>query len=239
MIKAISFDLDHTLYDRDATWEALVPSFTAVFKDVLSESMNVPDILQSLRDTDYRATYRETNWEGMYRYLVEDGTISERTGYERFIRYIYDYFPDATVAYDDTYEVLEWCGREGLHPSLITNGHPDLQIRKLNALSLANVFEEIIICDLAESDKCKPDKGAFLQLAEKLAVCPHEILYVGDNPLNDIEGARNAGMRTAWLNVMHNWNNRYAPADYEINKLRDLCDIIAEENQFKERRSET
>ena len=237
MITAIAFDLDHTLYDRDAAWRNLVSSFVSVFADVIPGGLTEQEILRSLMETDYRATYQETNWEGMYSYLIDAHVLSEETGYERFIRFIYDYFPDAAAPYADTYEVLEWCRREGLHPSLITNGHPDLQNRKLKALSLEDAFEECIICDLKDSAKCKPDPGAFLELAERLGIPSCEILYVGDNPLNDIEGARNAGMRTAWLNVMDNWNDRYAPADYEISKLSDLREIIAKENQTKERRS--
>ena len=41
MIKAIAFDFDHTLYDRDATYENLVDDFMAYFADELQEGMPV------------------------------------------------------------------------------------------------------------------------------------------------------------------------------------------------------
>lgn len=45
----------------------------------------------------------------------------------------------------------------------------------------------------------KPRPGPFLALAERMGLAPEEILYVGNNPRYDVEGAKGVGMKTALL----------------------------------------
>ena len=46
----------------------------------------------------------------------------------------------------------------------------------------------------------KPDPGIFLAATSLLGVAPHEVLHVGDDPVMDVRGAREAGLRSAWIN---------------------------------------
>ena len=46
----------------------------------------------------------------------------------------------------------------------------------------------------------KPDRGIFLAAADLLGVEPGQVLHVGDDPALDMVGARDAGLRTAWIN---------------------------------------
>lgn len=46
----------------------------------------------------------------------------------------------------------------------------------------------------------KPDPGIFLAAAELLGVAPADVLHVGDDPAMDVRGAREAGLRSAWIN---------------------------------------
>jgi putative hydrolase of the HAD superfamily len=68
----------------------------------------------------------------------------------------------------------------------------------------------------------KPDTGIFTYTSEQLGVSPAECVYVGDHPRNDIEGARNAGMRTIWYAGFVDWDDRYRRADAQINGLDEL-----------------
>src|SRR6185437_4937360 len=42
--------------------------------------------------------------------------------------------------------------------------------------------------------------GIHAHFADQLGVAPAEVLHVGDDPAMDICGARDAGLRTAWIN---------------------------------------
>lgn len=226
MIKAISFDLDHTLYNRDATWEKILPRFMTRFKKELTEKLSSRQILNALRTSDKNATYNETSWKGMYEELIDEGILKGRVQYEDFYDFIYLFFSPSIVLYPDTLITLAWCKENGYRPSIITNGHVSLQKKKIECMGVKRIVEECLICDLDNGKNCKPKKTPFLQMAGRLGLKPGEILYVGDNPINDISGARGAGMKTAWLNKMDNWLPFVAPADYEISSLWELQRIL-------------
>lgn len=61
------------------------------------------------------------------------------------------------------------------------------------------------LCDVVlgseEAGALKPDATPFLKLAEQLGLAPEEILYVGNNHKYDVAGAKNVGMKAAWIRV--------------------------------------
>jgi len=73
----------------------------------------------------------------------------------------------------------------------------------------------------------KPQAAAFHHVAHELGVEAHELLYVGDDPLLDVEGARAAGCRAAWLNrAARAW-----PAELECHAdfvVSDLVELVAQ-----------
>ena len=62
---------------------------------------------------------------------------------------------------------------------------------------VADLFEAVIIS--AEVRLRKPDRRIFDQMRAMLQLEPGAILFVGDTPRDDILGATEAGMRTAWI----------------------------------------
>jgi putative hydrolase of the HAD superfamily len=59
----------------------------------------------------------------------------------------------------------------------------------------------------------KPDERAFEPVIQAFGVAPERILFVGDNPANDIEGAARLGIRTCWIRLA---------ADHECRVVPDL-----------------
>jgi HAD superfamily hydrolase (TIGR01549 family) len=62
---------------------------------------------------------------------------------------------------------------------------------------VADLFEAVVIS--AEVLLRKPDRRIFDHICSMLRLEPCEILFVGDTPRDDILGATEAGMRTAWI----------------------------------------
>ncbi|WEN16926.1 HAD family hydrolase [Rhodanobacter sp. AS-Z3] len=75
----------------------------------------------------------------------------------------------------------------------LTNGNADLGRIGLDAHFVHHICAR-------DSGIAKPDPRIFLSAAERLGVLPQQILHVGDDPLMDMAGARDAGLRTAWIN---------------------------------------
>lgn len=75
----------------------------------------------------------------------------------------------------------------------LTNGNADLQRVGIHAHFVHHICAR-------DTGVAKPDPRIFLAAAERLGVPPVNILHVGDDPAMDVVGARDAGLRTAWIN---------------------------------------
>jgi putative hydrolase of the HAD superfamily len=74
----------------------------------------------------------------------------------------------------------------------------------------------------------KPHVEAFTAVARALGLSPQDILYVGDNPQVDVQGALEAGCRAAWVNRQGaEWPAQLGVrADLEVNSLTELVDHL-------------
>ena len=75
----------------------------------------------------------------------------------------------------------------------LTNGNADLQRIGIHAHFAHQICSR-------DTGMAKPDPRIFLAAADLLGVAPAELLHVGDDPAMDMCGAREAGLRTAWIN---------------------------------------
>jgi HAD superfamily hydrolase (TIGR01549 family) len=62
---------------------------------------------------------------------------------------------------------------------------------------VADLFEAVIIS--AEVRLRKPDPRIFRQMLAALDLMPHEVLFVGDTPMDDVWGAHQVGIPTVWI----------------------------------------
>jgi putative hydrolase of the HAD superfamily len=74
----------------------------------------------------------------------------------------------------------------------------------------------------------KPDAGLFKAAIGLLGVPAGNVLHVGDDPLTDMAGARDAGLRTAWINRdAKAWPNELGPPpDLDLPHLTALADWL-------------
>ncbi len=75
----------------------------------------------------------------------------------------------------------------------LTNGNADLQ-----RIGLHTHFAHHVCA--RDAGIAKPDPRIFRTAAERLGVPAERIMHVGDDPHMDMVGAREAGMRSAWIN---------------------------------------
>jgi putative hydrolase of the HAD superfamily len=72
----------------------------------------------------------------------------------------------------------------------------------------------------------KPDPRLF-DIAIGHARCTkRQLLHVGDSFQNDIIGAKQAGIRSVWLNRQGTNNEAEQQPDFEISSLRELTEIL-------------
>jgi len=74
----------------------------------------------------------------------------------------------------------------------VSNGVADL-----DAIGIAHYFRASVA---AYRVGCaKPDAAIFHAACDALGIAPQDALYIGDDPLLDVEGAQKAGLRAAWI----------------------------------------
>jgi HAD superfamily hydrolase (TIGR01549 family) len=108
---------------------------------------------------------------------------------------------------------------------VVSNGLPDVQYRKLEAIGLQQVLSCIVLSE--EIGIRKPDPRIFRHTAQLLHLQPLECLYVGDSYASDVVGAKASGMLTCWLNRGQSMTPvERAKADFLVNNLKQLDEIL-------------
>ena len=195
MVKGVIFDLDHTLFDRYATLTATVPYFYEKLKDKMAPGLGMEDLLVNIIYAD--KTHISYGWGRVAEYLNETGFFTTPVTEEEITDTIHYAFTKDAIPYDFTYEVLYKLRSQGYKVGLITNGTSKVQRKKLELLEISDCFDEIVIS--GEVGVRKPDTAIFDIMAQRLGIPANELLYVGDNPINDVDASRQAGYIPVWV----------------------------------------
>lgn len=199
MIKAVVFDLDHTLFDRYETMRLVVPAFKDGF--IIAKGISDEFIYEELCYADKQ--YVHKGWENIYKHLCQKGVFEVEPGYDGYVKYVVSQFHKYAVIFPFTKAVLENVHSQGFKVGLITNGDHETQSRKLKLLGIEDMFHQIIIS--GDTDYSKPDAEIFRLMAERLGVDTTEMMYVGDHPKFDVDGSRNAGCTPVWVRTTGTW----------------------------------
>ena len=215
-IRAVIFDLDHTLFDRHGTLREVAKQFRYSFR--VKEGVTDEEIARLWCYADDHFVY--DGWKYVLAYLVENGVFEEEPPYDEYCSFVYENFARTAVRFEETIPTLLLLKKRGCSIGLITNGNHALQYKKLKMLGLSDAFDEIIVSGDVMVDK--PDSEIFLMMSEKLVLPPSQMVYVGDNPRNDIAGAREAGYHTIWMKSTGMWDSEISPADETVERVEQV-----------------
>ena len=222
LIKGIVFDLDHTLYDRYATIEAGAEFFCRRFADRLSSAITPAVAAKLLCDGDRLYIYY--GWRRIFTYLCESGMFSDVPEYEEYRDCMLELYSTYAEPFPFTYTVLDDIKGRTLALGLITNGNSKVQRAKLSLLGIERYFDEIIVC--GELGISKPEAAPFDEMARRLGIPSKELLYVGDNPINDVTASRNAGYIPVEVLTAECVLEDATPAEHRIRTVAELPALI-------------
>jgi HAD superfamily hydrolase (TIGR01509 family) len=98
----------------------------------------------------------------------------------------------------------------------LSNGNADL-----SRCGLADLFDGHVTAIGAGA--AKPDARIFAALSDLAGVSAADVLHIGDDPIADVVGARQAGMQTVWLNRdARDWPVALAPPARTISTLAEI-----------------
>jgi putative hydrolase of the HAD superfamily len=194
MIKAVLFDLDGTLYDRDALVAALIAEQFRVFERDLAGISRERFVRDVLEMDDHGYGEKAAGYRRVVRAWNADPALVAP-----LVEYFWAHYDRHCRLSEDTQTTLQMLRSQGAKLGVITNGQGTRQRCKLAALGLLESFDAVLISE--EEGVRKPDAEIFRRALERCGVAAHEAVFVGDHPQADIEGARNAGLVPIWKSV--------------------------------------
>jgi putative hydrolase of the HAD superfamily len=194
VIRAVLFDLDGTLYDRDEVVLRVAHEQLEIFRDRFGDIDPDALIARTLELDDHGYARRAD----VYRELLSEMDVDAKLAGD-LESHFWDCYCRHCKQPQDTVPTLESLRAAGKKLGVITNGSIDWQSRKLRTLGLEPYFDDVIISDAV--GVAKPDAKIFQLALERLGVDAVDAMYVGDHPQIDIAGARAAGLAAAWKRV--------------------------------------
>jgi len=102
----------------------------------------------------------------------------------------------------------------------VTNGNSQIEHTPLRAS-----FDHSLTA--AEVGAAKPDPAIFHRASHQSGIPISSFLHVGDDPVRDVQAARDLGMSTVWVNrEARSWPDEMVIADLEVSTLSALVDIL-------------
>ena len=223
-IKAVAFDLDHTLYDRYGTLRSIAYILKQHYKEQLNPALSAAQLGDMLVEMDKAHIY--DGWPLMFKKLVEKGMFIDPPFFEEYFAFFMEAFQKIAVPFPTVDDMLTKFQEQGYKVGLLTNGEAVIQRGKVKMIGLENAFDKILAGE--EMGVQKPAIHPFEEMAKCLGCTPDQMVYVGDNPLNDVEAARRAGCIPVWVKVSgKDWNySEYEKPCYEVNDVLELPALL-------------
>lgn len=229
-IKALSFDLDDTLYDNHPVIRR-VESEMAIW---LHQHHPISGQLSLQQWKELKFQLAETHPE-----LKHDVTIWRKTQIEQGLKQLgYDNLK-AKKASEDGIKHALWLRNQvdvplESHQTLqalkekfpliaITNGNVDV-----HEIGLSQYFN--LVLKAGPDGRSKPYPDMFLTASNHLGLPQEQILHVGDHLISDVSGAKKCGFSTCWINTSMNPITEHHQVsvlpDIEIENVSELLYLV-------------
>lgn len=225
-IKAVLFDLEMTLFDASShkrrsvemAVQLMINAGLKMEKET-AEKLLWEEYLNIFHGPQVISDFLKNNNQ-LDQKILAAGINGYRKGWAEAIR-----------PYPEVKETLEQLKSLGLRLAIITDAPIMKALKRVEALQLLDLFEEIIGPE--DTGKLKPSKEPFLEAIKRMGIQPSEAIYVGDWPERDIKGANEAGLisvHAKYGDILSD-NSYTGKPDYVINAFNELLGIIHSINQ--------
>jgi HAD superfamily hydrolase (TIGR01549 family) len=190
---AILFDTDNTLYPYIPAHSAAQAAVRA--KVVSTFSIKPEDFDDAFDDARRQVKARLKDTASSHSRLLYLQRMLEIMGLGSQVLWALDFeqtywrtFLSNAILFDDVKELLDDVRRLGIPTAIVTDLTAQIQFRKVVYFGLDHYFDYIVTSEEAGFDK--PHKEPFQLALEKMRPKGNCIWMIGDNPVNDIRGAR-------------------------------------------------
>ena len=224
-ITTISFDADGTLWDFEGVMRYALGCALVELRHLVP---SVPDCLSietliAIRNQvaeeqkDRGLTHEAIRLEAFKRTLQFIKNPDNDIAVHLNALYLKHRFEDILL-FDDVLPTLEAL-QGGYMMGLLSNGNTYPE-----RCGLGGYFQFVVFAQ--EHGIQKPDPRLFEIAIERAGCAKRQLLHVGDSFQNDIIGAKQAGIKSVWLNRQGGSNEAEQQPDFEISSLRQLTKVL-------------
>ena len=209
--KYVLFDLDGTLIDTN---KLILDSF----KHTIKEHLDI-DVF----DEDLLKYFGEPLIYTLQRYSME----KSHKMFETYIRYNEHHHDNCVLPCEGIEDGLAKLKDLGCTMAIVTSKRRDIATRGLKLFGFEKYFSTIVA--LEDTEKHKPDAGPIIEALRRLNADGGQAIMIGDS-IYDIECAKNAGIKSMLVkwSMADGFQDRKIDADYIVNSIEELIDIIEE-----------
>jgi len=224
-IRTITLDLDDTLWEIHPVIRRAEQSLYAWMDE------HYPRITEQFAPKDIAAVRSEVVAE--FRGRLHDLTFLRRTILARIgeaAGYDAAYVDDAFAVFDEARNDVTLFPearpalvalRERFVLIAVTNGNANLE-----KIGIRDLFDGVVSATMAGA--AKPERPIFDMAVEAGGASAGQTLHVGDHPLYDVHGARNAGLRAVWVNRNGGqWPEDYPQPNAEVQHVGELGVLLS------------
>jgi len=225
MIKGVVFDLDNTLLDFMKMKEFAVK---AAIKGMIEAGLKVNEDKSYI---EINSIYEEFGWENQ---KVFDVFLEKTIGHvdNKFLAagiVAYRRAREANLmAYPNVNKTLLVLSKSGIKLGVVSDAPSREAWMRIYYLNLYHYFDVVITYD--DSGERKPSPIPFQLALDGMGLRPEETIMIGDWPERDVVGAQQIGMKTAFARYGDTFGTVNSGADWDLNDIYQLVDIINEHN---------
>ncbi|MCU4675095.1 HAD-IA family hydrolase [Catenovulum sp. 2E275] len=223
-IRAISFDLDDTLYDNVPIINKAESSLLAYLNSKYSAYLNLDAEVWQQKKADFIAKNQLIAHDVSLlrkRFLADLLTNSGVGGANSKALQAYEYFHQHRNNFMVSQNCIDILLELKKHIPLIaiTNGNAEPEL-----IGLGGIFDYVI----RPQDELlmKPDQGIFLKACELLNLPAQNIAHVGDSHITDVKGAVHSKMIAGWFNPHGELLQGQTLPSFEYTNTQDLLSLI-------------
>lgn len=189
-ISGIIFDFDDTLQNRDAAFRKYAFGF---LERHFGSSISEKEAKTRVDEMTKKINGGYVDKREFFMYFRTKWNWTDAPSFDEFLEDYSSIFPTFSTLFDDTMSVLKSLKNAGYKLGVLTNGLSEMQNKKLEVSGIKGLADEVVVS--GDYGIEKPDRRLFDIIAEKMGIKNDRILFVGDHPVNDIQGALGAGMK--------------------------------------------
>ena len=222
-IRAVLFDLDNTLTHRDQSILAYSQHLATLYQQQLQHDQisQIQTIIRRIDNGGYpkKELLTHPSIAASVAYaLLQELNWNSVPELDELTHFWFQQFGLSAVAMPGANSLLTDLKQQGYKLAVVSNGGHATRLTILQGLGFSHYFDEIISSELVGISK--PNPGIFLHTSRQLNIVPENCLFIGDHPVNDIQGATQAGMKALWLQGFHKTG-----AHKPINTIQNLAEI--------------